>query len=176
MATPTTLNYDPNLPVYAAPEDMQIPEAEIEQRSVTEYIDPALATVEGRTAGILASGAPLPELARADVARGYQARGLLSTGGAVTGGTLAAMREARAIATPDAALYGTMSMAEQKAQQDAAINQQVARLEQQQKVSSAALSGALTTHEQRGQVEIQKMTDAAQLQRVELDNLWKREI
>jgi len=175
MPQPTTLDYDPNLPVYASPEEeaLPIPTAGVEQRPVTEIVDPALATVEGRTAGILAAGSPLTELAQSRAMRTGQARGLLSERGTVAAGTLAAMQEARAIATPDAALYGGMAQMQQKTEQDAAINQQIARLEQQKQVGSAALSAALTTHEQAGQAELQKAVDTAQMQRLEIDNQWK---
>ena len=173
---PNSPIYDPNLPVYAAPTGLEDPNAGITQNPVNSYIDPNQATVEGRTAGILASGNQLTELAKADNARDYQASGLLNSANAVAGGTLASMREARAIATPDAALYGDMSKMQQKTDQDAALNNQVASLENQANKNSASLSASLTTHEQGGQAELQKAVDAAQLQRVEFDNMWKQQI
>lgn len=150
------LNYDPNLPVYAGPKAQPKPTADIEQRDVSEYVDPATATVEGRVGGLLAGGAALPELAKSDMAREYQARGLLSSGGAATGGTLAAMREARQIATPDAALYGDLSKSKQQAAQESALNRQKAELDIGYETGRSALESARDIQRQGAQAELAK--------------------
>lgn len=175
--TPTTIDYDPDLPVYAEPEDTEFQPVDIaEHKDVGQYVDPSLATVEGRTTNLMQSGNPLLQVAKADTARTYNSRGLLNSGGAATGGTTAMLRTAAEIATPDALLYGQMAQAEQKTDQDAAINNQVSQLEQNTELLRGRVSGALTTQELGGQVEIQKMSDAAQLQRIEVDNQWKQAI
>lgn len=172
IPTPTTPDYDPDLPVYAEPET-NAPQAGIEQKSVSDYINPETMTVQGRTTALLKEGSPLLEMARSDATRQFNSRGLLNTGQAVSAGTQATMREARETVTPDAALYGNMAQMQQKTDSDAAINQQVSSLEHQKNLNSAKLSAALTTQEQGGQVEMQKLSDNAQMQRVEIDNMWK---
>jgi hypothetical protein len=172
IPTPNTPNYDPDLPVYAEPET-QFTDIGVEQKPIDSYVDPAQSTVEGRTTALLQNGSPLLEMARADSKRGFLSRGLLNEGQAVSAGTQATIREAREIATPDALLYGGMAQAQQKTDSDAAINNQVAGLENQKNINNARLGASLTTHEQYGNVELQKLSDNAQLQRVEVDNQWK---
>lgn len=177
IPTPTTLNYDPDIPVYAQPEDTEYQGVGITpQKSAGEYVDPATATVEGRVGGILATGNALTRIEEQNALRAANARGLLNTRGAVQAGRTAAIGKAIEIARPDAQLYGDMAKMSQKADQDAAINRQVGEIEHNRYLLNARLSAALTTQEQKGQVEYQKLTDNAQMQRIEVDNQWKQMI
>ena len=166
--------YDPNTPIYARP-DTRFEQRGIDQNSIDSYIDPSQ-TMQGLLTGLLQSGNPLLELARAQNARGYNSRGLLNSAGKVAGGTLATMTKAIDITAPDAALYGDMAKMQQKADQDAALNTQVAGYEHNKELLRGDISSALTKQEYEGNVELQKMNNAAQMQRIQLDNQWKRTI
>lgn len=172
--TASTPNYDPDMPVYAEPEDLEHNTITIgEQKDIDSYIDPNKATVEGRVQGILANNSMLRNSVEADARVASNQRGILNTTMNQTAATKGLLDKAVEIATPDAALYGSMAVEQQQTDTDALLNQQVADLEFQQSKNNARISGALTTQELEGQAEIQKMADVAQLQRVEIDNQWK---
>lgn len=194
----TTPNYDPNIPVEPVDEnDAQLstmqpytpagglltpegglvePTADVGQRDIADYVDPSLATVEGRMTGLLAEGNRFTELAKSRAHLEGQKRGLLSERGTVMAGELAAMQEARAITTPDAQLYGDMSKTELSTAQEGDLNRQRAALEHRHNINTAALKSALVTQEQAGNVNLQQMSDVAQMERVGVDNEWKRTI
>lgn len=172
---PDTPNYDPSKPVYAEPEN-NFDNVDVELKNGADYVDPSTSTVEGRISKMMSEGNPLLELARFDNDRKFQARGLMDSAQGVAGGTLAMLRAATEIATPDAALYGDMAKMQQKGDIDAAMNNQVAGLENQRNIMNARLSAALQEMDYGQKVELQKLVDTAQLQRVEVDNKWKQRI
>ena len=172
--TPETLNYDPDIPVYAHPDGLDFKTVTpTEQKPVETYIDPAKATVEGRVQGILDKNSLLRRSTEADARTASNQRGILNTTMGVTAGTEGLIAKATEIATPDAALYGQAGLNRQQADLESSANNQLAELEHNQSMENAKISGALTTQEQLGQVEIQKMADTAQMQRIEVDNQWK---
>jgi len=172
---PDTPNYDPTKPVYAEPAD-SFQTVGIEQKPPTDYVDPETATVEGRVNSLMRSGNPLLEAAKTQSNLDFQSRGLLNSARGVEGGVMAMLNKATDIATPDAALYGSMSQMTQKGDLDAATNNQVASLENNRNKMNARLSAALQDLDFQGNVETQKLVDTAQLQRVEIDNKWKAAI
>jgi hypothetical protein len=171
--TPDTPDYDPTLPVYAEPEN-NFQDADVNLQDSASYVDPALATVEGRVTNLMSEGNPLLDAARAQNNRDYQKRGLLNSAKSVEGGTFAMLNAATNIATPDAALYGQLAGQQQKGDIDAAMNNQVASLENNQRIMDARLSAALQDMDFQGNVEMQKLIDTSQMQRVEVDNKWKQ--
>jgi hypothetical protein len=171
--SPDTPEYDPTQPVYAAPDADFQATGLLAQKPADAYVDPATATVEGRVNNMMSVGNPLLQRAQAQALQTANQRGLLNTRGAALAGTTAMMDKAIDIAKPDAALYGNMAMQGQKSDLDAGLNTQVANYESQKIAQQGRIQGALNTQDWGGKVEIQKMTDNAQLQRVELDNQWK---
>jgi len=169
----TTLNYNPNLPVYAEPETQNTQTALGQLAPDSSYVDPTKATVAGQVGGILGSGSPVLRPAQALSDQAYNARGLLQSQGGVRAGTAAVIDKALQIATPDAQFYQGLAGQTQKTTQDAALNNQLAGIEYKKSLNNAKITGALTTQEQAGQVEMQKLADTAQMQRLEVDNQWK---
>jgi hypothetical protein len=140
------------------------------------YLDPAKATVEGRVTNLMSAPNELLQQAKALSNEDYQSRGLMLSGGGVQAGTGAMMGKALEIATPDAALYGNMALNTQRSTEDAALNNQLAQIEKAKSQNNARISGQLTELEQKGQQELQKLSDTAQMQRLDVDNQWKQSI
>lgn len=167
---PTTLNYDPLLPVYAQPETQQ---TATPLEEIPEPVIPEKATVSGQLKGILEEGSPVLRAAQAQSDYAYNARGLLQSQGGVRAGTAAVIDKALQIATPDATLYGNIAQTTQKAKTDAALNNQLANIELKKSKNNALIAGEFTKQEQAGRYELQKLADTAQIQRLEIDNQWK---
>lgn len=146
--------YDPNRPVYAGPQASSEP--------VNLGNDPR-ATVGGQL-GIL--GNRNSEFMRMNSAKGQQEaqkRGLLNSSMAAESGIKAGLESIMPAAQQDAKLYG-----------DALANNQVARLEQDKMRLQGQITGALTAQDYAGKANVQRMSDAAQLERINVDNEWKR--
>ena len=126
------------------------------------YVNPKLATVEGRTTNLLKADNELLQTARAASNSAYNDRGLLNSGGGVMAGTGAVIGKALEIATPDAALYGNMALNTQRSTEDAALNNQLAQIEKAKSQNNARISGRLTELDQQGQQELQKLTGSQQ--------------
>ena len=169
---PTTLNYDPNLPVYAEPQTAN-PTTQLGQLpSNASYVDENN-TVQGRMTGLLADDSDYMKLNVAKATAASNARGLLNTSMAGQAGRAAAINAALPIAQQDAGLFGDMSKRSQQTTEDSMLNNQLAGIEYQKSLNNARITGALTQQEQAGQAEIQKLADTAQMQRLEVDNKWK---
>jgi hypothetical protein len=175
IPTPTTPIYDPELPVYAEP-DLESQDVDIEQKSDEDYINPAEATVEGRTNRLLQSNSPLMQRAEAQAMQRANQRGLLNSSMAIEAGQAAVMDKALQITQPDAATYAQFAQNRQQTDQSAALNNQIAAHELNREKARGRIQSALTTQEQGGQVELQRIQDNAQMRRVEIDNQWKKEI
>jgi hypothetical protein len=173
IPTATTLSYNPNNPVYVAPETQQTTTNLATLPTDASYVDPEKATVAGQLKGILTSGNPLLESVRAKSDQAYNSRGLLQSQGGVRAGTAAMIDTATPIAAADAGLFGDLAKSSQKANQDAALNNQIADIEYKKSKNNALITGALTQQETAGKVELQKLADNAQMQRLEIDNQWK---
>lgn len=90
----------------------------------SSFIDPKLATVEGRISGIV--DGEIGDIARTNAKLQYHKSGLMNTGHAIGQGELAALKAAESIATKDAALYGQAALADQQQKQtleSMAVNQ-----------------------------------------------------
>ncbi len=181
---PTTpaINYDPDLPVY--PDDTSAPAYVApnhtytvggmgEQKPAESYIDPSKATVEGRVTGLMQSGNPLLGLAQTQNAQNYNKRGLLNSANEVAGGTLAVMKEAREIATPDAKLYGDFGLNQAKTDSESLLNNQAGEISQDTEMLRGDISGRLTTQEFKGNKQIQGIADRAAMERINVENEWK---
>jgi len=157
----------------------QLPTGQSSQSPLTpvpkdaSYVDPELATVEGRTANLLKSGNPLLEQAKVVSQGDYNKRGLLNSGGAVQAGVGATMDKALQIATPDAALYGNMAQASQKTGLEGSLNNQLAEIERKKYENNALITGSLAQQDIRGRKDIQTLADNAAIQRLQLENEWK---
>ncbi len=157
--TSSTLNYDPSQPVYVAP-----PTA---HQDVALNADPAKATVRGQMTGILSSGSDYMKLNEAKGLAMANRRGLINSSIAIETARKAAI-DADAVlpmASQDAKLYG-----------NAATNNQISSLDYEKSVNNAFLTGSLTGQDYAGKYEMQKISNNAQLQRLNIDNQWKREI
>lgn len=173
IPTATTLNYDPNLPVYAAPETQNTQTDLGILKPASSYVDESKATVSGQLSGILSSGSPLLRAAATQANQLSNAKGMLTSQSGMRSAMGAVVDKGLQIATPDAAMYGNMALQTQKTEQDAALNNQLAGIEYKKGLNNARITGALTAQEQAGQVELQKMSDTAQMQRLEVENQWK---
>lgn len=156
MPTVSTLNYNPDAPVYAAPETT-LPESQVE-------VDPTK-TAMGLTSQYLQQDSPLVGAAQSTATRTANKRGLLNSSIAAGEGTKAAIETVSPLAQKDSELYGNI-----------ALNNQVAQLEYQKSVNNAAITGALTAQDYSGKFELQKLSDNAQMQRVEIDNMFKLQL
>lgn len=176
--SPTTPVYDPDVPVYAQPDDIQDYQNVSlgEQKNDSSYINPSTATVEGRVQGILDNNSMLRRSTEADAAAASNSRGILNTTMGTQAGTAALLDKAVDIATPDAALYGDMAKMSKEADSQGLLANQEAEIAHNTSLNNAQISGALTTQEIAGQQELQKLSDNAQMQRVEVDNMWKQQI
>lgn len=172
---PTTLNYDPTLPVYAAP-DSTYQNVDVQQQPTDTYIDPSKATVEGRVTGLLSSGNPLLTQAQTYGQKTANTRGLLNSSMGVQAATGAVMDKAISIATPDAQLYGNSALSAQNADQTVAQNNQLGAIDTQKAQLSGKISGALATQNAGDQIELQKLQSNAALQQSEVDNQWKQQL
>ena len=170
------LNYDPKLPVYAQP-DTQAPNATIDinklQQQTATTIDSNRGTVAGQMRGLLAENSPYLQVARAGALQTAASRGLLNTSMAAGAGEEAAIKQALPIAQQDAQTYADIGKQNAKAYSDSILNTQVAQLEHQKSLANAKITGALTTQEAAKQFETQRISESAQLQRLEIENSMK---
>ncbi len=167
-----TLNYNPDIPVYAAPETtFENVQAQPASTTVNDN-----ATVENRLTGLLSSGSKYIQANEASSLRKSSARGLLNSSIAAGEGQKAAIESALPIAQQDAKLFGDMALQNNKAENDSSLNNQVAALEFQKTNNNAAITGALTTQESKKAFELQRLADTAQMQRIEVDNIFKQQL
>ena len=151
------LNYDPSRPVYVAP-----PTA---QKDIPLNIDPAKATVQGQMTGLLSGNSDYMKINEAKGAAMANSRGLLNSSMAVGAARKAAIESALPIASQDAKLYS-----------NAATNNQISALDYEKSVNNAILTGSLAGQDYAGKYALQKVANNAQMQRLNVDNQWKREI
>ena len=171
-----TLNYDPNLPVYAQPET-QAPSATVDpnklQQQTANIVDQERGTVAGQMRGLLAENSPYLQVARTGALQTAAGRGLLNSSIAAGAGEEAAIKQALPIAQQDAQTYADIGKQNAKAYSDSILNTQVAQLEHQKSLANAKITGALTTQEAQKQFELQRISEAGQLQRQEIENAMK---
>lgn len=171
-----TLNYDPNLPVYAQPET-QAPSATVDpnklQQQTANIVDQERGTVAGQMRGLLAENSPYLQVARTGALQTAASRGLLNSSIAAGAGEEAAIKQALPIAQQDAQTYADIGKQNAKAYSDSILNTQVAQLEHQKSLANAKITGALTTQEAAKQFETQRISESAQLQRLEIENSMK---
>ena len=171
-----TLNYNPNLPVYAQPET-QAPSATVDpnklQQQTANIVDQERGTVAGQMRGLLAENSPYLQVARTGALQTAAGRGLLNSSIAAGAGEEAAIKQALPIAQQDAQTYADIGKQNAKAYSDSILNTQVAQLEHQKSLANAKITGALTTQEAAKQFEVQRISEAAQLQRLEIENSMK---
>jgi len=172
IPTPTTPIYDPKIPVYAQPETTATTTDLAKLPEDSSFVDEQN-TVQGRMTGLLADNSDYMKLNVAGATKAANAKGLLNTSMATQSGQAAAIQSALPIAQQDASLFGDLAKTSQKTTQDSLLNNQLAGIEYQKSLNNAAITGALTQQEQKGQAEIQKLADNAQMQRLEIDNQWK---
>ena len=170
------LNYDPKLPVYAQPET-QAPSATVDpnklQQQTANIVDQERGTVAGQMRGLLAENSPYLQVARTGALQTAASRGLLNSSMAAGAGEEAAIKQALPIAQQDAQTYADIGKQNAKAYSDSILNTQVAQLEHQKSLANAKITGALTTQEAQKQFETQRISEAAQLQRQEIENAMK---
>ena len=170
------LNYDPKLPVYAQPET-QAPNATVDvgnlQQQTANIVDPERGTVAGQMRGLLAENSPYLQVARTGAMQTAAGRGLLNSSIAAGAGEEAAIRQALPIAQQDAQTYADIGKQNAKTISDSLLNLQVGQLEHQKNLANAKITGALTTQEAQKQFETQRISEAAQLQRQEIENAMK---
>lgn len=171
-----TLNYNPNLPVYAQPET-QAPSATVDpnklQQQTANIVDQERGTVAGQMRGLLAENSPYLQVARTGALQTAAGRGLLNSSIAAGAGEEAAIKQALPIAQQDAQTYADIGKQNAKAYSDSILNTQVAQLEHQKSLANAKITGALTTQEAAKQFEVQRISEAAHLQRLEIENSMK---
>ncbi len=171
-----TLNYDPNLPVYAQPE-MQAPSATVDpnnlQQQTANIVDQERGTVAGQMRGLLAENSPYLQVARTGALQTAAGRGLLNSSIAAGAGEEAAIKQALPIAQQDAQTYADIGKQNAKTISDSLLNLQVGQLEHQKNLANAKITGALTTQEAQKQFELQRISEAGQLQRQEIENAMK---
>ena len=170
------LNYDPKLPVYAQPET-QAPSATVDpnklQQQTANIVDQERGTVAGQMRGLLAENSPYLQVARTGALQTAAGRGLLNSSIAAGAGEEAAIKQALPIAQQDAQTYADIGKQNAKAYSDSILNTQVAQLEHQKSLANAKITGALTTQEAAKQFETQRISESAQLQRLEIENSMK---
>jgi hypothetical protein len=171
--TPTTIDYDPQAPVYALPETKSTDTQIGSLSSNDTFIDPKTGTVEGRLPGIIAAEGPLSEAVTAKADQQYNAKGLLNSQGAVQAAQSAVLDNAIKIATPDALAYSNLGQTAQKTQAEGLLNNQLAEIERKKYENNALITGSLTTQDYEGKAQLQKLADTAAIQRLEVDNQWK---
>ena len=171
-----TLNYDPKLPVYAQPET-QAPNATVDygnlQQQTANIVDPERGTVAGQMRGLLAENSPYLQVARTGALQTAAGRGLLNSSIAAGAGEEAAIKQALPIAQQDAQTYADIGKQNAKTISDSLLNLQVGQLEHQKNLANAKITGALTTQEAAKQFETQRISEAGQLQRQEIENAMK---
>ena len=171
-----TLNYDPNLPVYAQPET-QAPSATVDpnklQQQTANIVDQERGTVAGQMRGLLAENSPYLQVARTGALQTAAGRGLLNSSIAAGAGEEAAIKQALPIAQQDAQTYADIGKQNAKTISDSLLNLQVGQLEHQKSLANAKITGALTTQEAQKQFELQRISEAGQLQRQEIENAMK---
>ena len=171
-----TLNYDPNLPVYAQPET-QAPSATVDpnklQQQTANIVDQERGTVAGQMRGLLAENSPYLQVARTGALQTAAGRGLLNSSIAAGAGEEAAIKQALPIAQQDAQTYADIGKQNAKTISDSLLNLQVGQLEHQKSLANAKITGALTTQEAAKQFETQRISESAQLQRLEIENSMK---
>ena len=166
-----TLNYDPNLPVYAQPET-QAPSATVDpnklQQQTANIVDQERGTVAGQMRGLLAENSPYLQVARTGALQTAAGRGLLNSSIAAGAGEEAAIKQALPIAQQDAQTYADIGKQNAKTISDSLLNLQIGQLEHQKSLANAKITGALTTQEAAKQFETQRISESAQLQRLEI--------
>ena len=174
MAIPkaTTLDYDPNVPVYVSPQTTETTTQLGDLPSNSTFVDENN-TVQGRMTGLLGADSDYMKLNVAGAMKNANARGLLNSSMATQSGQAAAINSALPIAQQDASLFGDMSKVSQKTTQDSMLNNQLAGIEYKKSLNNAAITGALTQQETAGKFELQKLAETASMQRLEVDNQWK---
>lgn len=127
-----TLNYNPNLPVYAQPET-QAPSATVDpnklQQQTANIVDQERGTVAGQMRGLLAENSPYLQVARTGALQTAAGRGLLNSSIAAGAGEEAAIKQALPIAQQDAQTYADIGKQNAKAYSDSILNTQVAQLQ-----------------------------------------------
>lgn len=123
--------------------------------------------------GLLAENSPYLQVARTGALQTAASRGLLNSSIAAGAGEEAAIKQALPIAQQDAQTYADIGKQNAKAYSDSILNTQVAQLEHQKNLANAKITGALTTQEAAKQFETQRISESAQLQRLEIENSMK---
>lgn len=183
MATATKYNYDPSVPVYAAP-DVKFSAVDLDKSKMqnpTTTVDKGTATVAGQLNGLLSSGSPLLKAAQSSAQRAANSRGLLNSSISAGEGTKAMIETATPIAQQDAQTYADLTKANNDTINNSLLNNQVSALETNKAANEGLISGALnqqqiagnlTQQEMEGQqsLTLQKESDTAAMSRAKLDS------
>ena len=165
-----TLNYDPKIPVYAAPKTSFTNVAAQQSADPTQIVDKATGTVAGQLNGLLSSGSQYLDAAQSKAMRTSNARGLLNSGVAAGEGAYAAINAATPIATSDANIYANLTAQNNQTANTAILNNQTAALDYGKSLTNAELNGALASQALAGTFEGKKMDSAAQMGLAEVNN------
>lgn len=157
------LNYDPKIPVYAAPTTSFNKVQADTVAGPAQIVDKATGTVAGQLNGLLSSGSPYLDAAQSKAMRVGNSRGLLNSGMTAGEGTYAAINAATPIATSDANIYANLTAQNNQAANTASLNNQTAELDYGKSLTNAQLNGALASQALAGTFEGKKMDNAAQL-------------
>ena len=171
-----TYNYDPDLPVYAAP-DTEFNAVSVDGQALagqtTAGIDESKATVSGQMTGLLNQNSPYMQAATAGAMRTANNRGLLNSSIAAGEGQKAAIESSMPIAQQDAGFYQGIHTQNAKTISDSFLNNQIGELDYNKSVTTSAQIGAQTAQDYAGKFSLQKLSDYAQEQRVQIDNAFK---
>ena len=171
-----TYNYDPELPVYAAP-NTEFNAVNVDGQALTDQttagIDESKATVSGQMTGLLNQNSPYMQAATAGAMRTANQRGLLNSSIAAGEGQKAAIESSMPIAQQDAGFFQGIHTQNAKAISDSFLNNQIGELDYNKSVTTSAQIGAQTAQDYAGKFALQKLSDYAQERRVEIDNAFK---
>lgn len=171
-----TYNYDPDLPVYAAP-DTEFNAVSVDGQALAGQtmagIDESKATVSGQMTGLLNQNSPYMQAATEGAMRTANNRGLLNSSIAAGEGQKAAIESSMPIAQQDAGFYQGIHTQNAKTISDSFLNNQIGKLDYNKSLTNAELTGALTAQDYAGKFSLQKLSDYAQERRVEIDNAFK---
>lgn len=171
-----TYNYDPELPVYAAP-DTEFNAVNVDGQALTDQttagIDENKATVSGQMTGLLNQNSPYMQAATAGAMRTANNRGLLNSSISAGEGVKSAIETSMPMAQQDAGFYQGIHTQNAKAISDSFLNNQIGELDYNKSVTTSAQIGAQTAQDYAGKFALQKLSDYAQERRVEIDNAFK---
>jgi len=137
-----TFNYDPNIPVYAAPKTSFSTVGSVANAPASQVVEKETGTVAGQMNGLLTAGSDYLKTAESKAMRLANGRGLLNSSIGAGEGTLAGINAALPIATSDANIYANLTSQNNQAANTASLNNQTAGLDYGKSCSSWLLMGS----------------------------------